>query len=169
MLLRAAGAPSMPAGLLDRLAGLPMSAPLPPPRSGLPTALGADGAPVFVAYSPLPKPAGTDSGEQDRTESSTERPAHRRALLPVSILASAAAMVAAGTLGGSVAGLQSSVQPPANPNFASNLVSDNPANDPGRPASKSPTSGVARFDASRALVFQQAYLRGGVDRHHPAP
>src|SRR6201989_3010552 len=48
MMLRAACAPSLPAGLLDRWAGLPMSAPLPPPRGGLPTTLNSDGVPVFV-------------------------------------------------------------------------------------------------------------------------
>ncbi|MGX7678239.1 hypothetical protein ACSMXN_05005 [Jatrophihabitans sp. DSM 45814] len=50
MMLRSAAAPSLPTGLLDRLAGLPMSAPLPPSR-GLPTTLGADGVPVFVSFS----------------------------------------------------------------------------------------------------------------------
>ncbi|MBV9823470.1 MAG: hypothetical protein JO144_14645 [Actinobacteria bacterium] len=50
MLLRTAAAPALPSGLLDRLAGLPMSTPLPPPRGGLPTVLGADGTPVFVAH-----------------------------------------------------------------------------------------------------------------------
>jgi hypothetical protein len=52
MMLRAAQAPSLPSGLLDRLAGLPMSTPLPPPRGGLPTVLGADGVPMFVAHDP---------------------------------------------------------------------------------------------------------------------
>lgn len=50
MLLRTAPAPALPSGLLDRLAGLPMSTPLPAPRGGLPTVLGADGTPVFVAH-----------------------------------------------------------------------------------------------------------------------
>src|SRR6185437_11345318 len=55
MLLRTASAPSLPAGLLDRLAGLPMSAQLPPPLSGLPTTLDSNGVPVFVAYQPQPR------------------------------------------------------------------------------------------------------------------
>lgn len=50
MLLRTAQAPALPSGLLDRLAGLPMSASLPPPRGGLPTVLDADGTAMFVAY-----------------------------------------------------------------------------------------------------------------------
>src|SRR4051794_30136390 len=50
LLLRAASTPSAPADLLSRLAGVPMSASLPPPRSGLPTVLGADGVPMFVAH-----------------------------------------------------------------------------------------------------------------------
>lgn len=51
MMLRAAQAPALPSGLLDRLAGLPMSTPLPPPsRGGLPTVLGADGTAMFVAH-----------------------------------------------------------------------------------------------------------------------
>src|SRR6185437_11542333 len=121
MLLRTAGAPALPAGLLDRLAGLPMSAPLPPPLSGLPTTLDPNGVPVFVAYRPRPRPDSNQPGT--RPDPGTERqsgsdgpeladrsvggsiaakPAHRRVLLPVSILASAAAVVAAGTIGGNV-------------------------------------------------------------------
>ena len=50
MMLRPAQAPPLPSGLLDRLAGLPMSTPLPPPRGGLPTVLGADGTVMFVAH-----------------------------------------------------------------------------------------------------------------------
>ncbi|MCW2522733.1 MAG: hypothetical protein JWO63_1068 [Frankiales bacterium] len=58
MMLRSATAPSLPSGLLARLAGLPMSTPLPPPSSGgLPTALDDDGVPVFVAYRPENKRA----------------------------------------------------------------------------------------------------------------
>ena len=49
-MLRSATAPSLPSGLLARLAGLPMSTTLPPPSGGLPTALDPNGVPVFVAY-----------------------------------------------------------------------------------------------------------------------
>jgi hypothetical protein len=53
MMLRTAQAPALPSGLLDRLAGLPMSTPLPPPsRGGLPTVLGADGTAMFIAHDP---------------------------------------------------------------------------------------------------------------------
>src|SRR3979411_2698277 len=45
MVLRAAAAPAWPSGLMDRLAGVPMSTPLPPPRGGLPMVVGEDGVP----------------------------------------------------------------------------------------------------------------------------
>ena len=62
MMLRSATAPSLPSGLLDRLAGLPMSTTLPPTSGGLPTALDPNGVPVFVAYAPASK------AEHKRTE-----------------------------------------------------------------------------------------------------
>src|SRR4051812_38394997 len=108
MLLRTAQAPALPSGLLDRLAGLPMSTPLPPPRGGLPTVLGADGTPFFVAHdvhkalSAGVHPEGGPSGE------APSRPMHRRGALPVTVLASAAAVVAAGTFGGHVSTLAAS-------------------------------------------------------------
>src|SRR4051812_43261157 len=83
LLLRAASRPSVPADLLSRLASVPMSAPLPPPRGGLPTVLGADGVPMFVAHdarnagrqrpsSPFqPSPPGRQSRtQQSRTQQS---------------------------------------------------------------------------------------------------
>ena len=109
MLLRTAQAPVLPSGLLARLAGLPMSTPLPPPCSGLPTVLGADGTPVFVAHdvhqARLANPCPEDGPATDA------RPAHRRGALPVTVLASAAAVVAAGTFGGHVSTLASSNRP----------------------------------------------------------
>lgn len=128
MMLRTSAAPALPSGLLDRLAGLPMSTSLPPPRSGLPTMLGSDGIPVFIAHDPsgsrscLPQP---DSSQPSNAQPSNARPdgsrrppvdgghdrvsipehrsnQHRRGLLPVTLLASVAAVVAAGTLGGNV-------------------------------------------------------------------
>jgi len=48
-ILRTAPTPSLPSGLLDRLAGLPMSTSLPPPAGGLPIVIGPDGAPLIVA------------------------------------------------------------------------------------------------------------------------
>ena len=94
LMLRSAASPSVPSGLLDRLAGLPMSAPLPPPRHGLPTVLGADGVPVFDTRD--------RRAESDPGDGAAESSAHplRRGTLPFGLLASAAAMVAAGTLGG---------------------------------------------------------------------
>lgn len=145
MMLRTARTPTLPAGLLDRLAGLPMSAPLPPPRSGLPTALGADGVPVFIAHSrvcqppvpspssqpelssqPEPEPPVAMTGHPIPDRSGPARSAahagHRRGVLSASILASAAAVVAAGTIGGSTSSFQPTLQQPAAVNFASNLV-----------------------------------------------
>jgi hypothetical protein len=113
MTLRTAAAPALPSGLLDRLAGLPMSASLPPPRGGLPTAVGADGVPVFITNSAREQPAEqpaeppAEPGPPDRSaQSSASTGVHRRGVLPMSVLASAAAVVAAGTFGGHVAALQ---------------------------------------------------------------
>ena len=125
MMLRAAQAPSLPSGLLDRLNGLPMSAPLPPPsRGGLPTVLGADGTAMFVAHDvhkargtgharhpqgPAQPPEQTPNQTRFQTQPPAQsRPAHRRAALPMTVLASAAAVVAAGTLGGQVSTLAAS-------------------------------------------------------------
>jgi hypothetical protein len=109
MMLRATQAPALPSGLLDRLAGLPMSAPLPPPRSGLPTVLGADGTAMFVAHDVhRAREAAAEHPE------APGRPAHRRGALPVTVLASAAAVVAAGTFGGHVSSLAATGdRPPA--------------------------------------------------------
>jgi hypothetical protein len=136
MLLRTAGAPALPAGLLARLAGLPMSAQLPPPLSGLPITLDSDGVPVFIAYQPGParsdqpdrtgqsrRRPGADGTAPAVVEPEPARPAHRRVLLPVSILASAAAVVAAGTIGGNVGSLQPPVDQPPAVNFAPGLAS----------------------------------------------
>jgi anti-sigma factor RsiW len=120
LMLRSAMAPSLPSGLLDRLAGLPMSTELPPPTSGLPTALGPNGHPVLIAYRPS-QPSGIDP-DQLAQESVEDDDRHRhawqvsrRAVLPIGLIASAAAVVAAGTLGAQV---QSST---GVPNTAANL------------------------------------------------
>jgi hypothetical protein len=132
MLLRAAQAPALPSGLLDRLTGVPMSTPLPPPCGGLPTVLGADGIAMFVAHdvrraneaNSAGRAGGADSarraneansaGDADSAErpdghppaqAAQPRQAHRRGALPVTVLASAAAVVAAGTFGGHVSTL----------------------------------------------------------------
>jgi hypothetical protein len=114
LMLRSAATPCLPMGLLDRLAGVPMSAPLPPPSSGLPTTLGADGVPVFVTFRPNDTPADTrtelaDPGPASGGDEAPGRPAprqahpsFRRAALPMGLIASAAAVVAAGTLSGQV-------------------------------------------------------------------
>ncbi len=119
LLLRTASNPCAPADLLSRLASVPMSAPLPPPSGGLPTVLGADGRPMFVAHDPraagrmnaLPQP-GPLPGQPDVLP---QHPGHRRVLLPIGILASAAAVVAAGAIGSQL----TSVPQPAAPQPAS--------------------------------------------------
>jgi hypothetical protein len=126
LMLRTSSSPSLPAGLMDRLAGLPMSAPLPPPRGGLPTALGSDGVPVFVTHRSAP-PTGEAAGEAHRGQFH----AYRRALLPVGILASAAVVVAAGALGTTGSHLQQPVeQQPASINLTNSVVSSHPSADP---------------------------------------
>ncbi|MEO7262691.1 MAG: hypothetical protein ABI047_15760 [Jatrophihabitantaceae bacterium] len=116
MMLRAAQAPALPSGLLARLAGLPMSTPLPPAsRGGLPTALGADGTAMFIAHDGRKArdlhardlhTREAPSGEQPAAPAPPPaRSAYRRGALPVTVLASAAAVVAAGTFGGHVSTL----------------------------------------------------------------
>jgi|GEM_PF-1403805 len=124
MLLRAAQAPSLPSGLLDRLAGLPMSASLPSSHGGLPTVLDADGTAMFVAYDVHqadlhradPRRADEAAGAAEHHPASYPdnhgRP-HRRGALPVTVLASAAAVVAAGTLGSHVSSLAADAPAPA--------------------------------------------------------
>jgi hypothetical protein len=73
MMLRAATAPSLPSGLLARLAGLPMSATLPPTSGGLPTALDPNGVPVFVAH------ARESKADHKRAEASRQKHAHPKA------------------------------------------------------------------------------------------
>jgi hypothetical protein len=130
LLLRTASRPAVPADLLSRLASVPMSAPLPPPRGGLPTVLGADGRPMFVAYDARnadlfpqnptsPDPAGRPGQPAPAPGQNPPAPhqqqGHRRVLLPVGMLASAAAVVAAGAIGSQV----TSVPRPAAPQPAS--------------------------------------------------
>ena len=106
-LLRSAMAPSLPSGLLDRLSGLAMSTDLPPPTSGLPTALDADGVPVFVAHgASLPQPQPLAAGLPTEDEFGADSPhgrlgfgAYRKTVVPLGLLVSVAA-VAVGTLGG---------------------------------------------------------------------
>jgi hypothetical protein len=123
MMLRTAPAPALPSGLLDRLAGLPMSASLPPPSSGLPTVLGADGTAMFVAHDMRKTGSADSAGSVERPGGQpadglspghaghagqprqSSRQAHRRGALPVTVIASAAAVVAAGTFGGHVSTL----------------------------------------------------------------
>jgi hypothetical protein len=138
MMLRAAQAPALPSGLLDRLSGVPMSATLPPPCRGLPTVLGADGTAMFVAHD-VHKASEEQSGEQHvdgraqsqavqghaaqsqpaQSQPAQGRQAHRRAVLPVTMLASAAAVIAAGTFGGHVSTLAAAADQQASSGAAS--------------------------------------------------
>jgi hypothetical protein len=152
MMLRAAQAPALPSGLLDRLAGLPMSTPL-PQRHTLPTVLGADGVPMFLAHDAR----GVDGAEQGKPSGEPGlpgqpqqggRPGPRRGAVPVTVLASAAAVVAAGTFGGHVSTLaaDSSLRAPAGAaNAAGALGGSQPTG--ARPAS--PLTGTGLLSVGR--------------------
>jgi hypothetical protein len=142
MMLRTAATPSMPSGLLDRLAGVPMSTPLPPPMGGLPTVIGEDGVPMFVAHKSDPEP---ESGSGS---------AFRRGTLPMGLLASAAAVVAAGTLGSHLQSVASSVHDQNAPASISRLTSANQpaANDAPSPAAATPVSFGGSAFAVSSLV-----------------
>jgi len=130
--LRTAGTPAIPAGLMDRLAGVPDSTPLPPPHSGLPTALGPDGRPVFVAHQPPAKRPEQEFTAQPRTQPNPHP--HRRLLMPLGIVASAAVVVTAGAIGSSTSGAPSGPvrQQPASVRQA---VSEQSASQPPGPVS----------------------------------
>lgn len=164
MMLRAAGAPALPAGLLDRLAGLPMSAQLPPPLSGLPITIDSDGVPVFVAYQPGRKvgvvPDGLAHQRVDQPQVDQPR-AHRRVLLPVSILASAAAVVAAGAIGGTVGSIQPAVHQPAAVNLAPGLIAGQPGTS-SQPVGTGPSFAGALGAAQAGPLIQPVTLRSGL-------
>ncbi|MEO6701861.1 MAG: hypothetical protein ABI140_07570 [Jatrophihabitantaceae bacterium] len=177
MMLRAASAPSLPAGLLDRLAGLPMSAPLPDRRSGLPTGLDPNGVPMFIAHQPPAKAAGLTA---DRTSLPTAMPAaepateptrssHRRVLFPVSILASAAAVVAAGTLGGSASSFQPTLEQPAAVNLAPNLIGNSGGSGQGLAGSSSGGFAAAGFEPAASWPVSQLAVRPAVATSRPQP
>jgi len=195
MMLRAAQAPPLPSGLLDRLAGLPMSAPLPPPRGGLPTVLGADGTVMFVAHdmrkaSPAaqrpdnqrpdnqqPDNQQPDNQQPDGRALTQARPSHRRATLPVTVLASAAAVVAAGTFGGHVSTLAATAgrQAPSGAANAAGSLTGGGAGGAGGQApvrSTSPLAGAASLlpglAAGGAFSLTVAPLRRAAQSQGPA-
>ena len=64
-LIRLADPPVMPSGLMDRLAGLPMTVPLTSPAGSLSVGIGADGTAAFLTGSveaPLPIPTAGPAG-----------------------------------------------------------------------------------------------------------
>ncbi|HEX8081993.1 MAG TPA: hypothetical protein VF557_17405 [Jatrophihabitans sp.] len=177
MMLRAAQAPALPSGLLDRLAGLPMSTPLPPPsRGGLPTVLGADGTAMFIAHDAHkarglqardslerevrardalereardPRAGQPSAGEQPEAAAPPPaRPVHRRAALPVTVLASAAAVVAAGTFGGQVSTL-AAVGDRQAPAGAANVVGSVTGSQNAALRSSNPLNPAVRLGVSR--------------------
>jgi anti-sigma factor RsiW len=153
IMLRAAAAPALPSGLMDRLAGLPMSTPLPPPMSGLPTVLGADGVPMFVTHKPA---------SQDEPGSANAHSMLRRGALPMGLLASAAAVVAAGAFGSqlqSVASTGVQQQAPAS-------ISQVTAN---RPAGQTPTAEPRPVSfGGRATSLTELLPTAAVGPHHTA-
>lgn len=173
MMLRTSAAPALPSGLLDRLAGLPMSASLPPPRSGLPTMLGSDGIPVFIAHDPsgsraIPPPV---DGGHDRVAVPEHRSSHhRRGLLPVTMLASVAAVVAAGTLGGNVTAAGPANDHPGVPaavQFGSNGVAQAVVGQP-QPATYAPA--LVASSLERAQSVGSVEVPVGIHRNAiPAP
>jgi len=167
LLLRTAGNPTLPAGLLDRLAGVPMSTPLPPPCGGLPTMIGADGVPVLVAHDrqPAADPAGNPADSQqadfqqaDQPQQPGSRlPAGRRMLLPVGIVASAAAVLAAGVVGHTVSSVPHPVeQQPASVQLPGGRT---PAS-PSRPATGPGFAGAVVHSRPAASSFGTASLTG---------
>jgi hypothetical protein len=110
-MLRSAAQPSVPSGLLDRLSGVPMSAPLPPPSGGLPMSMGSDGQPVLVSYRTnppwkhptqhsLPNSLPNSAASQAGHAAGTVRRPMRRVVLPLGVAASVAAVIAAGAFAG---------------------------------------------------------------------
>jgi hypothetical protein len=178
-MLRAAAAPALPSGLLDRLSGLSMSAPLPPPMSGLPTMIGEDGIPVFVAHNPAPPRPHTEAQSQPQQPSTENRRSAtsptRRASLPMGLLASAAAVVAAGTLGahvGSGTGADTATGPAAN-NIGSVATAavDGTARRSSRPESPSALAARALLSSSPGPIQHSGYpgFRLASGRSTPAP
>jgi hypothetical protein len=155
LLLRTAGNPTVPAELMSRLAGLPMSAPLPPPRGGLPTVLGADGVPMFIAHDPRNANRMTTEQRPDGSPLDDPRPAangHRRVLLAGGILASAAAVVAAGAIGSNLTSLPKPVdRQPASVQLPVSLTSANPGAGQRSASPTSPSTAVLRPGRSAAL------------------
>ena len=163
MMLRTAQAPALPSGLLDRLAGLPMSAPLPPPRGGLPTVLGADGKPVFVAHD-VHKAAHAPGLPKPPEAPAQARHTHRRTALPVTVLASAAAVVAAGTFGGQVSTLAAANRQPV-AGAAANAAGALTGGQTPAPRPVSPLAAAGSLvGAGSLLPASGPTARGGIDQ-----
>jgi anti-sigma factor RsiW len=156
MMLRSAAAPSLPSGLLDRLAGVPQSAPLPPPRHGLPTVLGADGVPMFDT-----RPR-RDEHESEDGQAHTSSHGLRRGTLPFGLLASAAAMVAAGTLGGHQA-----VAVPVRPSLQPLTAGAQSGRSSGQSGANSAFAGFSTVSIRTAGGTVQSPLTGAPDTSAP--
>ncbi len=85
--LRAAPAPPLPIGLLDRLRDVATTTTI----TGVPTALGPDGSPMFATYRPIPTPP----ARAEPTEMRQSR--HLRPLLATTAVLAATAAIAAGS------------------------------------------------------------------------
>jgi anti-sigma factor RsiW len=124
--LRAAPAPALPGGLLERLRAVPTTTPL----SGPPIALDDEGSAVFPAFGtaafvePSPAPA---------------PPVERRSR-PYGLLTAAAAVVALGAVGGTVASTSAAGPSTPAPNAP---VRMQPAGGPGMDLFVQPTAGAA--------------------------
>lgn len=95
--LRAAPAPSMPSGLLERLRSVPSTTPI----NVSPTAIGPDGSAMFAAFGTMTAAALVPPRPTERPSRSTEapsRPAEVRAHRVRPIVMTAAAVAAAGVV-----------------------------------------------------------------------
>jgi hypothetical protein len=175
MMLRMAAVPQLPSGLLDRLAGVPMSTTLHPPSSGLPTVLGSDGVPMFVSHNPSarslaqqparaePPTVSPTASEPPTMPESPEQTGQntaqtsRRGTLPLGLLASAAAVVAAGTIGAqaqSLAAVGQQSDPPAS--SIAGALTGRQANV--APSNQSPLADPAMADQMTAKLMAQSML-----------
>jgi hypothetical protein len=99
--LRAAPAPSLPSGLLDRLRVVPQTTPVPAP----PTVLGPDGSAMFaVTPSAIPGSAGPLAANAVVAPGSDGRGPRMRPVAGAAALLTAFGLIAAGSGGATIAG-----------------------------------------------------------------
>lgn len=110
--LRAAPAPSLPTGLLDRLRAVPATTPLEGPFGGPPLAIGADGTAAFATFPTPPQADTAQMSEPTAPAARTGALLRRRGALT---LLTAAAAVTVGAVSAVAAGTSSGAQQPFTP------------------------------------------------------